>query len=141
MSAIISSKTGRWINIRDPAAHICPALPVNMPLTVTPLAAFCRSASAKTIFGDFPPNSNVSGFGLEAVDSAMALAVFIEPVKLTLLTPLWLTKASPISEPYPLITFSTPGGRISWMISPNLIEETAASSDGLIITVFPAANA
>ena len=51
------------------------------------------------------------------------------------------TKASPTSDPYPVITLMTPLGNSSFTSSANFMTVNGASVGGLIITVFFAAIA
>ena len=68
-----------------PAEHTCPALVVN-PVT-DPATAASRSASAKMMFADFPPNSRVTGMMRSAAILPMARPVATEPVNATFATP------------------------------------------------------
>ncbi len=108
---------------------------------MTPWVAASRSASGKTMLGDLPPSSNVSGFSASAEALVMARPVSVEPVRLTLPTPRWRTRASPTSSPRPLTMLSTPGGKTSASSSPSRSTDALACSAGLTITVFPAASA
>ena len=61
--------------------------------------ACSRSASAKTMFGDLPPSSNVTSFSVLAARAAIRLPVAVEPVKAILSTPAWSTSAAPARAP------------------------------------------
>lgn len=52
----------------------------------------------------------------------------------------WLTTSAPVSRS-PVTTLTTPGGRISPMISASLSVETGVVSEGLSTRVLPAAMA
>ena len=78
----ISSYTGRSTRMREPTMHDWPALAVNTPVRVTPTVAASRSASAKTMFGDFPPSSKWSCFRDPAAAAMRVRAVSVDPVKL-----------------------------------------------------------
>ena len=58
-----------------------------------PVAARSRSASSKTMLGDFPPSSRVTGTRLRAAASAIARPAATLPVKLILSRPGCATSA------------------------------------------------
>ena len=67
--------------------------------------------------------------------------VSVEPVKLTLATIGWRTRAPPASPP-PVTTLRTPGGKpASRASSASLIAVSDVSGDGYSTTVLPAARA
>src|SRR5205809_6353767 len=69
-----------------------------------------QSASAKMIFGFFPPNSNESFLNFGAAIEAMRSPALVLPVNDMALTAEWETIASPAAGPVPCIIFNTPGG-------------------------------
>ena len=77
---------------------------------ITPLTAWSRSASSSTIVGDLPPSSSEIGISFSAAMCASVRPVDVPPVKVTLPTPGWRTIASPITEPRPVSTDSSPDG-------------------------------
>ena len=89
--------------------QVCPVA-AKMPET-TPLAAASRSASSKTMFGDLPPSSRVTLAMWSAASFMTCLPVSVEPVKATLSTPGWRTRAHPVVGPKPVTTLKTPGGK------------------------------
>ena len=72
---------------------------------------------------------------------AIHLPVPGEPVSETMSTSACVTIAAPAGSPWPPITLSTPGGRMSAAISANLKVESGVFSAGLRTEVQPAANA
>ena len=122
--------------------HVWPAPPVNTPWVLTPAAALSRSASAKTMFGDFPPSSNASCFNVPALRCWMIRPVSLEPVKVMRPTPGCWTSASPASSPSPATTFTTPGGKPASTNSAHAAStEHDACSAGLSTTQLPAVSA
>ena len=77
--------------------------------------------------------------------SAACLAIHLpvpgEPVSETMSTSGWVTIAAPAGSPWPPITLSTPGGRMSAAISASLKVESGVFSAGFRTEVQPAANA
>ena len=104
------------------------------------MAATSRSASSKTIFGDFPPSSNETRVRFFAADAAMRLPVSVAPVKATLSTCGCSTRRAP-TPPSPVTTLNTPGGNpASINRFANSIVEIDACSEGLTTKVHPAAR-
>ena len=93
------------------------------------------------IFGDFPPNSKVTGIIFSVAYCITNLPVVVDPVNAALATFLFVTNARPNSEPNPLTIFTTPGGNKSPINSIITIIEIGVLSAGFKTTVFPAANA
>jgi hypothetical protein len=93
------------------------------------------------ILGDFPPSSKVTLliFGVLDLDR-ISLPTAVLPVKLTLSTKGWLTRAYPTS-PYPVKKFTTPSGKpASWINSAILRAVRGACSAGFMTAVQPVAN-
>src|SRR5690606_21956632 len=68
--------------------------------------------------------------------------VLSPPVKATLATLGWVTRASPISAPNPVTMLTTPGGKpAASNRGPNSSAETEENSDGFHTAVLPAASA
>ena len=66
----------------------------------------------------------------------------VDPVSEIILTPLWLTNASPNTPPGPVITFNTPpGSPASWSRFANFSASSGVSLAGLRITALPASSA
>ena len=86
-----------------------PALP-NTLLTAAGTAV-SRSASSKTMLGDFPPSSSETRVMLGAACCRMLTPVSVSPVKAILSTPGWPASALPVVAPGPVMTLSTPLGR------------------------------
>src|SRR5664279_838139 len=80
-----------------------------MPLTI-PSTAWSRGASSKTMLAALPPSSRVSALPWPAMPWAIFRPTAVEPVKATLSTSGWVTRAIPIS-PGPVMMLTTPGGR------------------------------
>ena len=79
------SATPSCTRIRDPAQQTWPWL--NQIASTTPSTTLSRSASAKTMNGDFPPSSSESLLPLPAVAVRMIRPTSVEPVKAILSTP------------------------------------------------------
>ena len=71
----------------------------------------------------------------------MSLPVLTSPVSDTMATFGWVTSDAPAVSPWPVTTFSTPGGRMSAVISARRSAVSGVSSDGFSTTVLPAASA
>ena len=71
----------------------------------------------------------------------MILPVAVSPVTETRRTSGCLTSWSPTSEPCPVTTLNTPGGKMSCESSASRSVVRGVSSAGLMIDVFPAASA
>src|SRR3546814_6449615 len=84
------------IGARDPARQVWP-LAENIPAS-TPLTARSRSASSKTILGDFPPSSSETRANRSAALSATCLPTVVDPVKATLSTSGWAARAARSEE-------------------------------------------
>src|SRR5450432_1628495 len=83
---------------------------MNTPNSAPSMAA-SKSASAKKIFGDFPPSSSVTRFTVSAACFTMILPTAAEPVKAILLTSGCCTSGAPQVSPNPVTILTTPGGR------------------------------
>ena len=66
---------------------------------MAPLTAESRSASAKTMFGLFPPSSRVTRLNVPAAFRMMIRPTSVDPVNAILSTPGCLTRASPAVSP------------------------------------------
>ena len=71
----------------------------------------------------------------------MCLPVSVSPVTEIIPTLGWATSRSPIPAPVPVITLSTPGGRMSAAISARTSAVSGVRADGLRMTVLPAMSA
>src|SRR4029079_11412479 len=108
-----------------------------MPLTM-PSTAWSSGASSNTMLAALPPSSRVSALSVPATPLAMRLPISVEPVKATLSTPLWVTRAMPIS-PGPVTMLTTPGGRSAWrQTSAKRRAERGVVEAGLSATVLAA---
>ena len=109
---------------------------------ITALTAASTSASAHTITGSEPPSSNVIRFRSGAASPATWRPTAVEPVNATRRTSGCPTSASPITEPRPVTTLSTPSGNPA---SPNSRATSNVASGvvaaGLATTVLPDASA
>ena len=120
--------------------HVWPVA-ANTP-AITPLAAASRSASGKTTCADLPPSSRVTRARWLVAPSATSIPVFVEPVKATLSTPGWRTRARPTAGPLPVMTLKTPSGMPASVTSPaSSSAVTGVWSLGLVTIVQPAASA
>src|SRR6267154_43440 len=107
-----------------------------------PSTAASQSASAKKMLGDLPPSSRVTRFRVSAALFTIIFPTAALPVKATLSTPGWATRAAPVILPKPLMMFTTPGGRPA--SSNQLANSKAVSgvcSAGFRMQVQPAASA
>ncbi len=78
---------------------------------------------------------------LSAALRAIHLPVSTEPVSDTMSTSSWVTSVCPAGLPWPVITFRTPGGRISAAYSASLSVVSGVVSAGFSTIEFPAASA
>ena len=77
-----------------------------------------------------------------AASAAMCLPVPVSPVNATRRISGWVTSASPITEPRPVTTLSTPAGSpASWKSSATFSVASGVDDAGLTTTVLPAASA
>src|SRR5882724_11602127 len=107
-----------------------------------PSTAASQSASAKKIFGDFPPSSSVTRFNVSAALFTIILPTAALPVNATLSTPGCATSAAPAVSPIPFTTFTTPGGNpISSNQAATSIMVNGVCSAGFSTHVQPAAIA
>src|SRR5205814_1093517 len=105
-------------------------------------AARRQSASAKTMLGDLPPSSSEMRFRPRDASSMMRRPISVEPVKEIFRINGCVTSASPMAEPLPGNTWSTPGGSpAAWASSPSLSAVSGESDAGLSTTQLPAASA
>src|SRR6266545_2325435 len=110
-----------------------------MPLTM-PSTAWSRGASSNTMLAALPPSSRVSFLPDPARVRWICLPTSVEPVKATLSTPGWPTRAAPVA-PAPVRMFTTPSGSsASWRISPSRSAVREVVSAGLSTTTWPAAR-
>src|SRR5699024_11577345 len=101
-----------------------------------------RSASSKTIFADFPPNSNDTGVKLSAAFFITCLPVAVSPTNARRLTLSFTTISVPTELPGHVNMFKTPAGNpASFAISPSFTALNGVYDAGLITIVFPAAKA
>eukprot|EP00659_Diplonema_papillatum_P018798 gene18797-biopygen19037 len=107
------------------------------------------SASAKTMFGDLPPSSKVTGFKFDfAASTMMACPTDVEPVNAILLSPLWRHIARP-GPSFPSCVFSPKPDRMltvplgypaSWMSSATRRADRGVCSAVLTTVVHPVAR-
>src|SRR5215207_3270809 len=125
---------------RAGAEQSCPALPKTA--AGASLAAFSRSASAKTTFADLPPSSRVTRFMVPAAPWAILLPTSVDPVKAIFATSGFSTRRCPTLLPGPTTTFTTPSGiPASLAMRSNSTAVRGVSPAGLRTRVFPAASA
>ena len=112
-----------------------------MPFAL-PWIAASNSASANTMFGDFPPSSSVTRFSVSAPLRMIIFPTSFEPVNPTLSTLGWATSGAPHVSPKPVRTFRTPAGSpASSRIFGISSAVSGVCSAGFRITVHPAAIA
>ena len=125
---------------RDPAEQVWPPF-CRMELTMTG-SARSRSASANRMLGDLPPSSMVTGISRSAAAWLMIRPTSTEPVKEIWPMPGCAVSAAPADSPYPVTTFSAPGGSpASRASSPIFSAVSGASSAGLRTAQLPMARA
>jgi len=103
--------------------------------------AASRSASSKTTTGALPPSSRWTRLRESAAARMTALPVVTSPVMETIATSGCDERAAPALSPWPVTTFSTPGGSRSAASSARRRAVSGVSSDGFSTTVLPAASA
>src|SRR5260370_37871105 len=107
-----------------------------------PRDAASRSASAKTMFGDFPPNSSETFFSVFAARAITSFQTSVDPGNAMASIPQWSTIAFPTTLPRPGMTLSTPAGNPdSLAYSANFRSESDVFDAGLMTTVLPHASA
>ena len=82
---------------------------INTPNSAPSIAA-SKSASAKNMFGDFPPSSSVTRFTVSAACLTIILPTAALPVNAILFTSGCCTSGAPAVSPKPVMMFTTPGG-------------------------------
>ena len=111
-------------------------------LSKIPFTALSKSASSKTMTGDFPPNSRDTCAKFSAEFRITCLAVCGPPVKLMRSTKGWLVNVRPQGSPCPVTILITPGGKpASSNTFANSSMGAEACSEAFRTTVFPAASA
>ena len=112
-----------------------------MPRTIA-AAVSSRSTSGKTTIGFLPPSSKVIDFTrpLAAAAAWIRSAVGVLPVNVIRRIEGWAAIAAPVAGP-PTTTLITPSGTIPAVSSAIRSGLSGASSDGLMITQFPATSA
>ncbi len=124
---------------RVAAVQSWPALkkpPILMPSTTA-----SRSASSNTTTGALPPSSRCTRFNVADAAFATSLPVATSPVMETIATPGCRTMPAPTGSPSPVMTLSTPAGRMSAVSSAKRSAVRGVHSDGFRTTVLPAASA
>src|SRR5687767_14188547 len=107
-----------------------------------PRDAASRSASARTMLGDFPPSSSDTFFKVPAARAISPRPTSDDPVNAIASMPGWSTMAFPTTLPPPGMTFSTPGGRPhSRAYSANFNRESDVFDAGFEMMVLPQARA
>ncbi len=92
--------------------------------------------------GSLPPSSSVSGHRRSAARAATTRPASAEPVKTSLWTPRWRTRASPIVSPGPCTTRTSPAGAPARRKSSSTRRPVSGvSSEGFRTTALPAATA
>ena len=120
--------------MRERAQQSCPAL--SKTPSGAEVAAFSRSASAKTTFADLPPSSSVTRFMVPAAQAIIFFPTPVEPVKATLATSGCSVRRWPTVLPGPTTTFTTPSGMpASKAMRSNSSAVSGVSSAGLRTTV------
>ncbi len=126
--------------MRERAQQSCPALPNTARGAAA--AAASRSASAKTMFADFPPSSSVTRLIVCDAPAAIERPTSVEPVNAIFATPGCSTSRCPQLRPGPTTTFRTPSGRpASAASSAKRRALSGVSSAGFRTIVLPAARA
>ena len=99
------------------------------------------STSSNTTTGALPPSSRCTRLSVSDAALAIHLPVPGDPVSETMSTSGWVTSEEPAGSPWPVITLSTPFGKMSAASSASLSVETGVVSAGLSTTVLPVASA
>ena len=111
------------------------------PANLSVSTSFSTSASSNTTTGALPPSSRWTRFTVSAAVAWMSLPVDVSPVTDTRRTSGLRTSWSPTSDPWPVTTLMTPGGKMSAASSASRSAVRGVSSAGLMTDVFPAASA
>ena len=125
---------------REPAVHICPWF-IKIA-DIVPPTAVSKSQSAKTMFGDLPPNSSETFLAVPAAKRMISRPVSVPPVKLIISTRESVTRSRAASLSLVATIFTTPAGNpLSLIICAKRMTDAQPTDDGLKTTVFPASNA
>src|SRR5699024_3680286 len=128
------------MNNREFAVHRSP-LNEKIP-HIQASSARSKSASSKTIMGDFPPSSIEHSFNVSALFFIIVDPVTVSPVNDSNSTSGCFTSASPAVSPNPCTTLKTPLGRLAlWMTLANKLAYSGDNSAGFKTTVLPVAKA
>jgi hypothetical protein len=99
------------------------------------------SASSKTITGALPPSSRWVRLSVPVAACRILRPVDTSPVRLTIATFGCSTSGWPTDAPRPVMTLSTPFGKISAATCASSSVVSGVCSLGLMTTVLPAASA
>mmetsp|Transcript_16125 Transcript_16125/g.34861 ORF Transcript_16125/g.34861 Transcript_16125/m.34861 type:complete len:265 (-) Transcript_16125:76-870(-) len=124
--------------MRSTAQQTCPAL--KSELATASLAALSRSASANTTMGSLPPSSRTNRFRFCAHFSMIRFPTALLPVIATIWTSSLDTNCSP-TLPSPWTICRTPSGSAEASAETYSAPVRGVTSEGLTITVLPAASA
>ena len=125
--------------IRVAAVQSWPLL--KKPASLTASATALRSASSKTTTGALPPSSRWTRFTVCAAAAAISMPVTVSPVSEIMSTSGCVTSRWPATLPGPVMTLSTPLGKMSAASSASANAVSGVFDAGLSTTVHPAASA
>ena len=111
------------------------------PASLIVSARASMSASSNTSTGALPPSSRCTRFTVCAAAAAISFPVAVSPVRLTMSTSGCVMSRCPTTPPGPVMTLSTPFGKMSAAISARRSAESGVMDAGLRTTVQPAASA
>src|SRR5712691_8893324 len=104
-----------------------------------PSTAVLKSASAKKMFGDFPPSSSEIFLSVSAAPRMIVLPTSALPVNAILSTSACATSAAPATSPTPVTILTTPGGTpASAKLEASARADKGVCSAGFKIIVQPA---
>ena len=107
-----------------------------------PSTARSISASSRIILADLPPSSRVTFLTVAEAILIISRPTSVLPVKAILSTSGWVQRTLPSSPPGPVITLTTPSGRLAALAASAMMSAVRGVADaGFSTTVLPMASA
>src|SRR6267378_765291 len=113
----------------------------SIELVIRLIACSSRIASPRTSAGSLPPSSINTFLTLPAASSRIRRPVSVLPVNAMARTRGSFASVSPTTDPWPVTTLSTPGGKCGLIIRAHSMTVSGQYEAGLTTTVLPVASA